>query len=507
VTLPELERQVRRDLEDLTLPRANWPCARPGPDGRPMHDVVVVGAGHCGLLAGAALLFKGIRNIEILDQAAQGREGIWSNSARMPTLRSPKTLPGMTLGLPNLTFRRWYEAAFGSLAWEALGRFPTDAWQSYMTWFRQVLRLPVTNEVVVQAVLPADGCLTLLTSRGPMHARRVVWATGGTNSLDTAVLPDGIARELWPDLAAHSCEDIDFVRLAGRRVAVLGGGASAFDNACTAIEHGAARVDLHVRDGHLCQVNRYLPYLTTCGISDGWTGLPDADRWAMAVLVYRDSRNPPTLDSVQRLMAHANVHLHLGSPVLAASLDGDGIALCIGSAPERNERADFLIVATGFRSELARLPELRGLLPHAALWRDRYTPPPELAMPELGNQAYLDVGLALTERVPGSCPALRRLHIFTRAGEVSAGSMVSNIANANVGAERIAVGITHALAAEDVVHLRATITGFERPEFEGTPFYAPERVPFAANAASVVSASAISTSAAASVNGPAHSTS
>ena len=475
MNLPELEAQLRRDLEDLTLPRPNWPQSRIAPDGEPLHDAIVVGAGHCGLLAAAALMFKGIHNIAILDQAPPGREGIWSNSARMPTLRSPKNLPGLTLGLPNLTFRRWFEAAHGPDEWQAVDKFPTDAWQHYMTWFRNVLGLPVTNNVTVSEVLPEETHLTLITSIGVMHARRVVWATGGTNSLATAVLPDGVAHDLWPDRAAHSCEAIDFTSLSGRTVAVVGSGASAFDNAHTALIHGAARADVYIRGGHLHQVNRYIPYLQVAGLAAGWSGLCDADRWAMAVLVYKQTRNPPTPESLHRLLAFPNACIHLNASLHVASRVESGVALRVG---ERTEHADFLIVATGFRAEFSCLPELHALIPHTAVWRDCYTPPPELAAPDLADQAYLDEGLALTEKIQGACPAVRRLHMFNRAGGVSAGSMLSNIANANLAAECIATAITKALAAEDADYLRGLIIGFEKPEFEGTPYHSPGHIPF-----------------------------
>ena len=475
VGLSALEAEIRRDLADLTLPRPNWPMPRTTQDGQAIHDVIVVGAGHCGLLAGAALIFRGIHNIAILDRAPKGREGIWFNSARMPTLRSPKSLPGLTMGLPNLTFRRWFEALHGAAAWQAVDRFPTDAWGDYMAWFRHVLDLPVANEISVTEVLPAEDHLLLMTSAGAMRARRVVWATGGTSSLANAVVPDGVARDLWPDRAAHSCEAIDFTRMAGRSVAVIGAGASAFDNAHMALTHGAARVDLYVRAPHLHQVNRYIPYLQVAGLAAGWPGMSDADRWAMSVLVFRQNPSPPTPESVKRLLAFANVAVHFRAPVRSATRAADGVALKLA---DRDAQVDFLIIATGFRSQFARLPELRALAPHVALWRDRYTPPPALADADLAGQAYLDEGLALTERDAGACPQIRRLHVFSRAGEVSVGSMVSNIANANLGAERIASAITRALAAEDAAHLRGLITGFEQPEFAGTEFYVPEQVPF-----------------------------
>jgi FAD-dependent urate hydroxylase len=50
---------------------------------------------------------------------------------------------------------------------------------------------------------------------------------------------DPLPRERW----AHSADEIDFAcALKGKRVAVVGVGASAVDNAAEALEHGAAEV-------------------------------------------------------------------------------------------------------------------------------------------------------------------------------------------------------------------------------------------------------------------------
>ena len=58
--LAALEGEVARDLERLTLPPASWPARVPGPDGREMLDVLVIGAGMCGIAAAATLIFKGV---------------------------------------------------------------------------------------------------------------------------------------------------------------------------------------------------------------------------------------------------------------------------------------------------------------------------------------------------------------------------------------------------------------------------------------------------------------
>src|SRR5205814_2474980 len=54
----------------------------------------------------------------------------------------------------------------------------------------------------------------------------------------------------------HSADAIDFVALRGKRVGVLGAGASAFDNAAEALEAGAAQVALFARRPQLPQVNK-----------------------------------------------------------------------------------------------------------------------------------------------------------------------------------------------------------------------------------------------------------
>ena len=108
------EARLARDLELLLLPPANWTAPTSGPGGEPVLDVLVVGAGMYGIAATAALTFKGIRNILMLDRAPAGQEGPWVTTARMETLRSPKQLPGVALGIPALTFRAWYEARSGA---------------------------------------------------------------------------------------------------------------------------------------------------------------------------------------------------------------------------------------------------------------------------------------------------------------------------------------------------------------------------------------------------------
>jgi cation diffusion facilitator CzcD-associated flavoprotein CzcO len=463
----DLARRIADDLTCLLLPPANWPATVPGPDGRPMTDVLVIGAGMCGIAAAAALIFKGVRNVAVVDASPDGREGPWVTYARMQTLRSPKHLPGPALGIPSLTFRAWFEATRGLAAWESLYKIPNDVWQDYLTWLKRVLALPVRNGVAAERMVPEGGHVAVALSDGStIHARRVVLATGrgGTGG---PFVPETVAPELWPDLAAHTAEPIDFSHLRGAHVAVIGGGASAWDNAATALEAGAATVVMYVRRTVLPQVNKGRGSATP-GYFEGWGALDPAQRWALFAYM-NDVQSPPPHETVLRTIRHPGFALHLGTPVLAASRQGGKVILRL---PDRQAAADFLILGTGFRIDLARDALLGPLAPLLATWADRYDPPATLRRPELGRFPWLGDGFELTERTEGTCPDLPRVHLFNHAATLSLGAIASDIPGVNAGAERLAGHIVRHLFREDYVHISEQLVAFAEPELIQTPYFA-----------------------------------
>src|SRR5436190_8076629 len=233
--LAEAERIARRDLARLNYPPANWVPERFGPDGRRVLDVLVVGAGMCGQTAGWNLIREGIRNIRVIDRNPHGKEGPWNTTARMPILRSPKHLTGPDLGVPSLTFRAWYEAQHGSAGWDKLYKVLRLDWMDYLVWVRKVVDLPVENGLALVDVEPAGDLLKVTLSTGEIvHVRKLVLANGR----------DGSGGFRWPGFPSfdpadpkrlgkvfHTLEEIDFAKLAGKRISVLGVLATALDNA------------------------------------------------------------------------------------------------------------------------------------------------------------------------------------------------------------------------------------------------------------------------------------
>lgn len=451
------------DLSCLNYPPQNWVPPTFAADGSRVSDVVVIGGGMSGLTAALALLRTGVRNIRILDASDEGQEGPWVTFARMETLRSPKELLGPALGLPSLTFRTWYEAQFGEASWNALYRIPRAMWMDYLVWFRKVLALPVENGVEVTAIVPeASGLFRLDLARGaPVLARKVVLATGRAG-LGRAALPDfvqGIDRRFW----AHSADPIDFAALGGKRVAVIGAGASAMDNAAEALEHGAAQVRLLIRRAEMPRINKMMG-IGSQGFTLGYPVLSDAWRWRF--MRYADQEQTPApQNSTLRVSRHANASFHLGSGI--ASLQQAGGELQIQTTRGRLFDADFLILGTGFTVEIGERPELAAFASHIATWSDLYTPPPGLESPSLSAFPYLAPSFAFTEREPGTAPFLADLHCFNHAATLSLGKISGDIPKISEGATLLAQAIAGDLFARDVELHWQSLLAYDKPELAG----------------------------------------
>src|SRR5262249_34655513 len=147
--------------------------------------------------------------------------------------------------------------------WESLYKVGRLEWLEYLLWVRSVLQLPVENDTELVRLQPAGPLLRAQFFKdGPaetVYARKVVLALGrhGSGAPRWPTIP-GFDREAAraSGRVLHSADDIDFASLRGKKVGVLGAGASAFDNAGTALEAGVAEVILFARRPSLPRVNK-----------------------------------------------------------------------------------------------------------------------------------------------------------------------------------------------------------------------------------------------------------
>lgn len=447
-SLAALEAQVRADLAKIAHPNMPWLTPVLGPDGRDALDVLIIGAGQSGLATAFALQRSQVTNILVLDRAEEGREGPWLTYARMPSLRSPKNYTGPDLDIPSLTYQAWHEANFGSASWRELDLISREDWADYLSWYRHVLDLPVRNGCELTDIAPAaNGLLhaAVRTARGEQtyYARKIVLATGQEGMGDWSI-PQPL-KALSASRCVHCAAPIDFGALRGKRLAVIGAGASAFDNAAMALEAGASAVHLLCRRAEIQLVQPYR-WLTFRGFMRHFSELDDAWRWQFmrAILELREGFPQQTWDRCAR---QAGFHLHEGAPVDAARETVDGVLL---QTARETIAVDFVICATGIEIDFAARPEFARCAHNIARWTDRYTPPAHEQSLRLGEFPYLADDYALCERVAGQTPWIGNVHVFAIAATMSFGPSGSSINAMTTAVPKLVHGLTRGLFRSDI---------------------------------------------------------
>ncbi len=472
--LQELEARAAYELECLAYPSRPWVVPRRH-NGEPVYDALIVGGGQSGITIAFRLLRERVTNIRVLDRNREGLAGPWITFARMHTLRTPKDVVGPELGFPSLSARAWYEARFGENSWASVGKVPRTLWHEYLGWLRRIAGIDVTHQADVSDIEPIAGGLFAVTVQNggatqTMFARNVVLATGLEGS-GRWIVPSMIEHALPRERYAHTSEAIDFAALAGRRIGVIGAGASAFDNAAMALEHGAAAVELFCRRPKLPIINpnRWIEFY---GFLRHFADLDDAARWRFIKFIF-DMNQPPPQDAFDRCARFDNFTLRLGSPVQDICLAGDVIQL---KTPQGPSCVDFLIAGTGFVIDLAVRPELGRVAQQIALWSDRYRPPAGAESERLGGYPYLSEYFQFVEKVPGTAPYLKNLFCYTYAATASLAS-TAGISQLKFGADRISFGITRELFRDDADTHFAGLRDYREPELDTSGYEAPRRPP------------------------------
>jgi FAD-dependent urate hydroxylase len=461
--LVSLGQRVQRDLELIAHPRMAWLAPRPAPDGKAALDVLVIGAGQSGLVTAFGLMRARVDNILVVDAAPRGREGPWLTYARMHTLRSPKDFTGPDLDVPSLTYQSWHEAKFGTESWQALKLIPKELWADYLLFVRDSVGIPVRNERRVTAIGPA-GELLRVSMSGPhgemelLYVRKIVLATG-QDGMGEWWMPDDV-KALPGRLRAHAADPIDFGGLKDRVVAVLGAGASAFDNAATALEAGAREVHLFCRRAAPQVVQPYR-WLTFAGFLRHLSDLDDAWRWRFMAKILGMREGFPQ-DTYDRCAKFTNFHLHSGAPIEAARETPDGRLEL--TTPRGAFAADFLICGTGVEMDFARRPELKGFAANIATWGDRYTPPLADRDDRLGRFPYLGADYALIEKMPGLTPWIANIHLFAIAASMSFGPSGSSINAMTTAVPKLVNGITKSFFAADLERHWASLEAYDVPQ-------------------------------------------
>ncbi len=468
MSLASLVSLARRELAQRNFPAASWVPPARGPDGKPLLDALVVGGGMCGQTAAFALMREGVRNIRCVDRQPPGREGPWATYARMEILRSPKHLTGPDLGVASLTYRAWHEAKYGMQAWKKLHKIARLDWAAYLLWVRKTAGLPVENHVEAKAIKLLPNAVGATLNGKPIYARKIILALGR----------DGSGAPRWPEFATfqpakrhanvfHSADDIDFARLKGKRVGVLGAGASAFDNAGEALEAGAAGVVMFARRPQLPQVNKS-KWTAFPGFQHGYAALDDAQRWRFYTYIFSE-QVPPPYESVLRCEKHKGFSIRF-SEEWKDIVAGPEVVTAKGRF-----RFDALIVCTGFEVNMLDRPEIASFRGAIETWRSHVPKKEARKFPEEARFPYLGDAFQLRGRAKG----LQRVHVFNWGCTLSHGALAGDIPGIEIGANRLAQGVARDLFLEDAeLHWRR-LRAHNEDELKATRYFVslPSRRP------------------------------
>jgi NADPH-dependent 2,4-dienoyl-CoA reductase/sulfur reductase-like enzyme len=230
----------------------------------------------------------------------------------------------------------------------------------------------------VKRLIRVDGSFILrLGDESEISARRVVLATG----IDYYRHIPAELTQLAPHLLTHSADYGDVKRLAGKRVAVIGRGASALDIAVLSHEAGA---EVHVI-GRSPTIAYHPPPPPRRGprtrlrypisaVGPGWRNVFYCEAPGLFRLLPADRREEqvrtwlgPAPGWFIRRRAEGKFPVHLGWHIAGGEAAGSGVDLRLrhGDGQTKTLQVDHVVCATGFRTEIARLPFLDEPLKHA----------------------------------------------------------------------------------------------------------------------------------------------
>lgn len=467
MSLEELKERVKNDLSYLNFRTAeDWLQPLKHSEGH-VYDVVIVGGGQSGLAAAFALLRERISNILILDENPEGYEGPWETYARMVTLRTPKHLTSIDLGVPSLTFRSWWEAQVGPEGWEKVDKIPRSDWMAYLRWYRQILQLPVINEVKLTLIRPLEDNIHRLHIDGPgapadqILARKVILATGIQGGGEWHV-PLMISENLPKNLYAHPSETIDFNRLIGTKIAILGGGASAFDNANFALSIGVSEAHVFIRRKEIPRINP-IRQMEMSGMIERYHSLNDAEKYAVMAHFFKNNQ-PPTNDTFNRAASWPGFKLHLGAPWLDVKETAEGAKV---KTPHGTFTFDFLLISTGLLTDPALRPELKLIEPHILRWRDVYLAPDELVNPVLDAHPYLSPGYSFMSREEAGKKHVHGIYAYNYSALISNGITASALSGMRFGIPRMVSAIADELFQDNREHILKNYFKYQEKEFIG----------------------------------------
>ena len=317
-------------------------------------DLLIIGAGPYGLAVGSYARRLGLECLVVGDPMSFWRD-------HMPAgmlLRSPTSWHLDAVG--ELTFERFIQTRGLRLA--EVSPISLGLYLEYCHWFREQSEVPVRQSYVKNLEWRRDNPLPFVASMDDgsgIAARRVLAATGLTQYRN---IPEDLASMLPVERYSHTSEFVDFRLLQGQRCLIVGGRQSAFEWAALINEVAGAEIHLVYRHDTPAFTESDWDWIDELmdrtRESPGWfKGLLPEQRDGIYQRLWGEGRLKLEPWLRPRIQGD-NIHLWPKTRITGGSRTSNGslaVALDNGSTLE----VDRVILATGYRVELAREPYLR----------------------------------------------------------------------------------------------------------------------------------------------------
>ena len=237
---------------------------------------------------------------------------------------------------------------------------PIGVFLDHTEWFARQKGLSPDPRLVADLTKPNGTFVAAMADGTTIEADRVLAAPGVGYFAQQPDWHDRVPAER----RSHTSEMVTFDDLAGARVAVIGGRQSAYEWAALLCDHGAERVDVVHRHEtpafakvSWAFVDDYVDQ--TLAHRGWWRRLPAEEQAAIGRRFWEVGRLTLEHWLMPRLTPGV-VHRHPECAVTVAASDGEGVRLTLtdGTALE----VDHVVLASGYRADLARVPYLSGVL-------------------------------------------------------------------------------------------------------------------------------------------------
>jgi FAD-dependent urate hydroxylase len=316
--------------------------------------LVVIGAGPYGIATAAKAAEAGIETVVV------GRPlSFWTDN--MPEGMYLRSGPDWHLDASQVhTFEAFLDER--GIAAPDVDPVPIAVFLEYARWFQHHKRVAVRECLVTSVRGKDDGSFLVTLDNGETLAAESVVAAPGVRYFQhrpewSTPLPEA--------LCSHTCELVRFDDFEGARVLIVGGRQSAYEWAALAGEHGAEKIDIV----HRHDVPRFErvswkfvdPYVDqTLAIPGWWRTLRSSEQAAIARKFWEVGRLTLEWWLTPRLQGE-RFSRHPGTSVVSVAAENPGAAR-VRLSDGTELTVDRIVLATGYRADLGRVPYLAGVL-------------------------------------------------------------------------------------------------------------------------------------------------